>query len=127
MPIRVSGYPKTGHGDYYRTCIYLLCTNIPVGSERWQETTKKHSSFVFQSLSPFHACKLLGDKTHQADDSTAMANNSELSNSRAISFPPGVHVPSLTFFQDDPRQEIDWTTQERHLDFLISSGVHGSK
>lgn len=41
-------------------------------------------------------------------------------------FPGGIHVPSLTFFKDDARQEIDWEVQERHFDFLIAAGVHGS-
>ncbi|KAL6244143.1 hypothetical protein RBB50_009013 [Rhinocladiella similis] len=40
-------------------------------------------------------------------------------------YPPGIHVPSLTFFGDDERQEIDWAVQEEHLKFLISSGLHG--
>nr|OQO30080.1 hypothetical protein B0A51_02642 [Rachicladosporium sp. CCFEE 5018] len=44
---------------------------------------------------------------------------------RNTSYPPGIHVPSLTFFGDDQRQEIDWTTQERHFSFLAKSGVHG--
>lgn len=42
-------------------------------------------------------------------------------------FPPGVHVPSLTWFLDDSRQEIDWDTQRKHLSFLIKSGLHGSR
>ena len=42
-------------------------------------------------------------------------------------FPPGVHVPSLTWFLDDSNQEIDWDTQKKHLSFLIESGLHGSK
>lgn len=37
----------------------------------------------------------------------------------------GIHVPSLTFFTSSPRQEIDWPTQTKHLNFLITSGVHG--
>ncbi|THW64090.1 dihydrodipicolinate synthetase [Aureobasidium pullulans] len=40
-------------------------------------------------------------------------------------FPPGIHVPSLTWFADDASQEIDWPTQSKHLEFLISSGLHG--
>ncbi|EAW10335.1 dihydrodipicolinate synthase family protein [Aspergillus clavatus NRRL 1] len=40
-------------------------------------------------------------------------------------YPGGIHVPSLTFFQDNPRQDIDWATQEKHLTFLIQSGLHG--
>ncbi|KAH8764598.1 hypothetical protein BGZ57DRAFT_990586 [Hyaloscypha finlandica] len=40
-------------------------------------------------------------------------------------FPPGVHVPSLTWFSDTPNQEIDWEVQEKHLSFLIESGLHG--
>ena len=42
-------------------------------------------------------------------------------------FPSGIHVPALTFFRDDARQEIDWEIQEKHLEFLIASGLHGSK
>ena len=37
----------------------------------------------------------------------------------------GIHVPSLTFFSTSGRQEIDWDTQNKHIRFLISSGVHG--
>ena len=42
------------------------------------------------------------------------------------SFPPGVHVPSLTWFRDTRDQEIDWDVQRKHLSFLIESGLHGS-
>ncbi|KAJ9136908.1 Dihydrodipicolinate synthetase [Pleurostoma richardsiae] len=41
------------------------------------------------------------------------------------SFPPGIHVPSLTWFRDDPTQEIDWDVQTKHLEFLVNSGLHG--
>lgn len=41
-------------------------------------------------------------------------------------FPPGIHVPSLTWFKDSAEQEIDWDTQKKHLDFLVKSGLHGS-
>ncbi|KAK7958996.1 4-hydroxy-2-oxoglutarate aldolase [Apiospora aurea] len=40
-------------------------------------------------------------------------------------FPPGVHVPSLTWFRNDRTQEIDWDVQTKHLEFLASSGLHG--
>ena len=43
----------------------------------------------------------------------------------SYSFPPGIHVPSLTWFKDDASQEIDWDVQEKHFDFLISNGLHG--
>lgn len=42
-------------------------------------------------------------------------------------FPPGVHVPSLTWFQGTKDQEIDWAVQKQHLQFLVNSNVHGSK
>lgn len=42
-------------------------------------------------------------------------------------FPAGISVPSLTWFLDDAGQEIDWATQKKHLEFLVSSGLHGSK
>ncbi|KAG9957832.1 aldolase, partial [Aureobasidium melanogenum] len=41
------------------------------------------------------------------------------------SFPPGIHVPSLTWFANDATQEIDWPMQTEHIKFLISSGLHG--
>lgn len=47
--------------------------------------------------------------------------------STAMAFPGGIHVPTLTFFKNDTRQEIDWEVQEKHFEFLISSGVHGSR
>jgi hypothetical protein len=42
-------------------------------------------------------------------------------------FPPGIHVPSLTWFQNDADQEIDWDQQSRHIQFLVNSGLDGSK
>ncbi|KAJ5779897.1 hypothetical protein N7457_007617, partial [Penicillium paradoxum] len=39
--------------------------------------------------------------------------------------PPGIHGPSVTFFQDDESQDIDWPTQERHLEYMVISGMHG--
>ncbi|KAF2475049.1 aldolase [Lindgomyces ingoldianus] len=57
-----------------------------------------------------------------------MPSNETLSNgcdSTRYSFPPGIHVPSLTFFKNNTQQEIDWDVQETHFDFLISSGLHG--
>ncbi|KAI4642195.1 hypothetical protein J4E93_007339 [Alternaria ventricosa] len=41
------------------------------------------------------------------------------------SFPPGIHVPSLTWFKNDTKQEIDWDVQGKHFEFLISNGLHG--
>ncbi|KAF4827886.1 putative 4-hydroxy-2-oxoglutarate aldolase [Colletotrichum tropicale] len=43
----------------------------------------------------------------------------------AKSFPPGIHVPSLTWFADDSNQEIDWAVQTKHIEFLVKSGLHG--
>lgn len=40
-------------------------------------------------------------------------------------YPPGIHVPALTWFADDASQEIDWDLQKKHLEFLISSGLDG--
>jgi hypothetical protein len=42
-------------------------------------------------------------------------------------YPPGIHVPTLTWFRDDDAQSIDWEVQEKHIRFLIESGLHGSK
>lgn len=57
-----------------------------------------------------------------------MGSNGHFENSRQTmkSYPPGIHAPSVTYFQDNEQQEIDWATQERHLEFLVTSGVHGS-
>lgn len=41
-------------------------------------------------------------------------------------FPSGIHVPILTFFKDDARQEVDWELQQRHTKFMVESGLHGS-
>ncbi|OAA63618.1 dihydrodipicolinate synthetase [Niveomyces insectorum RCEF 264] len=43
----------------------------------------------------------------------------------AKAFPPGIHVPSLTWFLDDADQEIDWAVQRQHFEFLVRSGLHG--
>ncbi|CCG82020.1 Dihydrodipicolinate synthetase family protein [Taphrina deformans PYCC 5710] len=51
--------------------------------------------------------------------------NSTSASSQSKSYPPGIHVPSLTFFDASQRQEIDWRTQQQHLEFLVQSGVHG--
>ncbi|KAJ5690274.1 hypothetical protein N7462_004666 [Penicillium macrosclerotiorum] len=40
-------------------------------------------------------------------------------------YPRGIHVPCLTWFKADTAQSIDWELQERHLEFLVSSGLHG--
>ena len=40
-------------------------------------------------------------------------------------FPPGIHGPSVSFFNDNDQQDIDWVTQERHLEYLVTSGLHG--
>lgn len=57
-----------------------------------------------------------------------MPSNETLANGNGAShysFPPGIHVPSLTWFGSDKRQEIDWDVQEKHFEFLISNGLHG--
>lgn len=41
-------------------------------------------------------------------------------------FPPGIHVPSLTWFEGTAEQEINWAVQTKHLEFLVKSGLHGS-
>ncbi|KAL1902332.1 hypothetical protein Sste5346_001308 [Sporothrix stenoceras] len=43
----------------------------------------------------------------------------------AKAFPPGIHVPSLTWFRDTDAQEIDWDVQRAHFQFLATSGLHG--
>lgn len=40
-------------------------------------------------------------------------------------YPPGIHVPCLTWFKPDATQSIDWELQERHIEFLVRSGLHG--
>lgn len=46
------------------------------------------------------------------------------SGQKSKAFPPGISVPSLTWFKDDDLQEIDWDVQKKHLEFIISSGLH---
>lgn len=55
-------------------------------------------------------------------------NGTNGTNGQAVgkAFPPGVHVPSLTWFADNKTQEIDWEVQTKHIRFLIESGLHGS-
>jgi 4-hydroxy-2-oxoglutarate aldolase len=53
------------------------------------------------------------------------SNESGISSSSNGPALKGIHVPSLTFFTSSDKQEIDWETQNKHLRFLISSGVHG--
>ncbi|KAF1945525.1 aldolase [Clathrospora elynae] len=52
-------------------------------------------------------------------------NGTSNGSSTSYSFPPGIHVPSLTWFKNDSAQEIDWNVQEKHFEFLISNGLHG--
>ena len=58
-----------------------------------------------------------------------MPSNGTLHNgngaAQEYSFPPGIHVPSLTWFKNDQNQDIDWDVQEKHFEFLISNGLHG--
>lgn len=37
----------------------------------------------------------------------------------------GIHAPCLTWFKSDSTQTIDWDIQERHIEFLVRSGLHG--
>lgn len=57
-----------------------------------------------------------------SNETMSVANNHV---ALALAFPGGIHVPLLTFFRHDARQEIDWEVQEKHLEFLILSGVDG--
>jgi 4-hydroxy-2-oxoglutarate aldolase len=54
-----------------------------------------------------------------------MPSSNGTNGTTTYSFPPGVHVPSLTWFKNDAQQEIDWDVQEKHFEFLISNGLHG--
>jgi len=62
-----------------------------------------------------------------ADMPSAIANGAKSNGHSAAAkpYPPGVHVPSLTFFDSSPGQEIDWDTQRKHISFIVRSGVHG--
>lgn len=40
-------------------------------------------------------------------------------------YPPGIHGPSVTFFEDSQQQDIDWETQTKHFEHMISN-LHGS-
>ncbi|GAB7340864.1 hypothetical protein MBLNU457_7223t2 [Dothideomycetes sp. NU457] len=54
-----------------------------------------------------------------------MISKTESSTIASSPYPPGVHVPTLTWFKDDAEQEIDWDVQKSHFDFLVRGGVHG--
>jgi 4-hydroxy-2-oxoglutarate aldolase len=67
-----------------------------------------------------------GSTTHLSTTRATMpSNESGISTSPNGPALEGIHVPSLTFFTSSAKQEIDWETQNKHLRFLISSGVHG--
>lgn len=57
--------------------------------------------------------------------SNEVMSNGSNGQSTSYSFPPGIHVPSLTWFKNDSNQDIDWAVQEQHFEFLISNGLHG--
>ncbi|KAI8713482.1 hypothetical protein NCS52_01292900 [Fusarium sp. LHS14.1] len=48
-----------------------------------------------------------------------------IATTKAKSFPPGIHVPCLTWFANDANQEIDWDLQKKHIEFLVNSGLDG--
>jgi hypothetical protein len=81
-------------------------------------------------LSSRHFFLLLVISTSQASSSLVtflIPNFTMGSLSGAKSFPPGIHVPSLTWFGNDASQEIDWDVQNQHMEILVKSGLHGSK
>lgn len=43
-----------------------------------------------------------------------------------FTFPAGVHVSSMTWFDESGDQLIDWPVQRKHFEFLVMCGVHGS-
>ncbi|CAF4905299.1 unnamed protein product, partial [Rotaria socialis] len=45
----------------------------------------------------------------------------------AKTLPPGIYIPTPTFFQDEPADEqpVDVDAITRHVKFLCSAGVHG--
>lgn len=57
----------------------------------------------------------------------SILNMGSVPNSGGKVYPPGIHVPCLTWFVNDSNQEVDWELQKQHLEFLISSGLDGSK
>ncbi|POR32532.1 Putative 4-hydroxy-2-oxoglutarate aldolase, mitochondrial [Tolypocladium paradoxum] len=48
-----------------------------------------------------------------------------ISATKGKAYPPGVHVPCLTWFSNSADQEIDWDLQKTHIEFLIRSGLDG--
>lgn len=47
------------------------------------------------------------------------------SSSAKPAVPPGIYVPTVTFFHDDEDQSLDLETLASHARFLIEAGVHG--
>lgn len=79
--------------------------------------------------SPLLLLALISHSQTTFDPPYNMPSNETISNgngaAQEYSFPPGIHVPSLTWFKNDQNQDIDWDVQEKHFEFLISNGLHG--
>ena len=56
-----------------------------------------------------------------------LAKMGSITNGERKAYPPGIHVPCLTWFANGANQEVEWDLQRKHLEFLISSGLDGSK
>lgn len=102
--------PPLGHGGIRR---YPVLNSVLIG---WESLGLKREN----------RCLLSSTMASSSPEKRIHTNGASVTPKPTMkSFPPGIHAPSVTFFKDDERQEVDWATQERHLEFLITSGVHG--
>lgn len=103
------------------------CSDYRLGRGQFQTSA---SSFLdrLTLLSPILAFSLPSRSLHNnslrsftTDDTMGSVPNA------AKPYPPGIHVPCLTWFANDATQELDWDLQKKHLEFLITSGLDGSR
>ena len=60
-------------------------------------------------------------------ETISLAKMGSITNGERKAYPPGIHVPCLTWFANGAKQEVELDLQRKHLEFLISSGLDGSK
>lgn len=58
-------------------------------------------------------------------ETISLAKMGSITNGERKAYPPGIHVPCLTWFANGAKQEVELDLQRKHLEFLISSGLDG--
>lgn len=109
--------------DAIRSCTATSRPGIPSSSARHWTLHKPMFSSLSQRITNPLAAPLLSFRAYRHIDHTIIT----MAISGSKPFPPGIHVPCLTWFSEDQNEEIDWELQTKHIEYVISSGVHGSK